>query len=111
MKKAIIIGCGIILLFVLVAGSYKPLIYSIFNEYEEVCIRYKMNVITKEELDWYYGQIINKTEYISTGECIEYGLRRKLCKNDDDECQFNRTFFNKIRQEVLKNETNKKINI
>ena len=95
MKKAILLI--LILLIILIGGSYKPLIYKIFNDYEEVCVRYKMNAITTFEMDmssWTLSYI-NHTEYISTGECIEYGLRRNLCNPNNDSCYFQRIYYDK----------------
>ena len=40
-KKIIIIGLCIVLI-VLVSGSYRPLVYRIFNDYEEECYQYKI---------------------------------------------------------------------
>jgi len=39
MKKLILIG--MLILILLIGGSYKPLIYKIFNDYEEECYEYK----------------------------------------------------------------------
>lgn len=99
MKKIILIELCMISLLLLVAGSYKPLIYKIFNDYEEGCVRYKMNVITTYELigesSWREFRFANHTEYVPTDECIEYGLRRSLCNPNNDSCYFNRTYIDK----------------
>lgn len=101
MKKAIII-LTLISLFILIGGSYKPLIYKIFNDYEEVCIRYRQNVTARcnQNLPSFMGRVdtyvnwsyCNKEEqndtfifsiysvhhdYIDTDICIEYKLTRK----------------------------------
>ena len=98
MKKTILIGLCI-LVILLVAGSYKPLMYRIFNDYEEVCVRYQQNVTAKckaqsfiGSYDYYvnWGRCIKEKNdtfvldvyyaehnYIQTDNCIEYGLRRK----------------------------------
>ncbi len=78
-----------ILVFLLIGGSYKPLIYKIFNDYEEVCVGYKMNAITTYEFvyettSWnLLGKFRNHTDYTPTDECIEYGLRRRNTKDEN----------------------------
>ena len=98
MKKIIIIGMVIILAIFLIGGSYKSLIYKIFNDYEEVCVRYKMNAITTYqfvgEFNW-GGRWMNDTEYIQTDVCIEYCLSRNLFNPNNDSCYFNRTYIDK----------------
>ena len=74
MKKIWLIGLCIVSIVILVAGSYKTLIYRIFNDYEEVCVKYKQNATTTYGLIGNYGwelRWLNHTEYVSTGECIE----------------------------------------
>ena len=72
-KKLIIIGLLIVIVFTL-GNSYKPLIYKIFNDYEESCLTYKI----------YYW---NETYCTSTMYGIDY-------KNNNEEhpCCGNETF-------------------
>jgi len=101
MKKNILIGLIVISLFILIGGSYKPLIYKIFNDYEEVCVEYQQRVLAIPQCAINYPQsdlIIdmrdclegehphiwsfnNETayrhEYINTDVCLEYALRRR----------------------------------
>ncbi len=102
MKKAIIVGLCMLLL---AGASYKPLMYRIFNDYEEVCIAYQQNVTAKCRqnsfmsyigseyiyVNWSYCKEQNNSndtiffnvysvhhDYVSNGNCIEYQLRRKV---------------------------------
>ncbi len=43
----------LISLFILIGGSYKPLMYKIFNDYEEECYQYRIDTIIEEKCcDW-----------------------------------------------------------
>ena len=57
----------LILLALLMGNSYKPLIYKIYNDYEEVCDIEQVEITQS-------GFYQNK---IPTGECVQYKLVRK----------------------------------
>jgi len=77
--KRIISLIGICMLILLIGGIYKPLMYRIFNDYEEVCIAYQKNVTAKYTCSdpFLVPQYCSwKHDYISTEKCIEYQLVR-----------------------------------
>ncbi len=64
--KIVIALLVIVIIALLNGASYKPLIYKIFNEYEEVCVQTQRGV----GLSGIFSSIPD-------GECVEYQLRRR----------------------------------
>ncbi len=106
----VVIALVIILIVSLLNGaSYKPLMYKIFNDYEEVCATYQMNVTVKcnQEsigINDLFTRCNYENIYTPTDKCIEYELRRKVdiepfiysfewCEvyPDSEDCELNST--------------------
>lgn len=94
--KRLILLIGIVLLVTSVSGSYKLDLHTLFNDYEEVCIRYQQRVVAIPQCyslaghfyDCKTPEIIEigdqkpyplyRQEYYDTDVCVEYQLVRKV---------------------------------
>ena len=81
--KILLIGLLVILL---IGASYKPLIYKIFNDYEEVCYWYRIDTITEVKCcDW------------STGYCVDMFNETHKSQFEDINCN-DHLFWNRVNK-------------